>query len=168
MLAVAVVVAAAMAFGTVASAEVFKPGVWVNGRAFDLVTEPYSPGTVHDLYAIAPIDIRHPQVPRDDAVMHGYGIHDHVFALPLGRTTFSGVCNKSLVLPGPRAKAHVNVEVRQTATPLGKKPLLYQARLGNALVNLTSVARIQRAIRLGLARVIPVFTLGCTITPHRQ
>ena len=168
LMMLASVSAAVSAFGTVASAEVFRPGVWVNNRAFDLVTEPFSPGTPHVLYVIAPIDIEHPQHPLDNAASHGYGIHDHVFALPQGRTTFRGVCNQFLVVPGAKAKIDVNVEVRQTATPRGKRPLLYRARLGSALLDLTSAARIQRAVTLGLARVVPESTYGCIVTPHRQ
>jgi len=140
----------------------------VNSRALDLVTGPYSQATPHALYIIAPIDAAHPQHPLDDARTHGYGIHDHVFSLPAGKEAFSGVCNQMLVVPGAKAKIHVNVEVHQTQTPLGRKPLLFRARLGHALVNLTSAARIQRAMRLGLARVIGAGTLGCTISPHRQ
>ena len=161
--------AALLAFATAATAEVFRPGVWVNGRALDLVTQPYSQGTPHDLLIIAPVDIEHPQHPLDNAMTHGYGIHDHVFGLPLGKTTFTGVCNQMLVVPGPKGKINVNVQARQTVTPLGKKPLLYRARVGaNGFVNLTSAARIKRATALGLARLIPASTLGCIITPHRQ
>ena len=164
-----VAVVVGLVAATSASASVLKPGVWVNGRAFDLVTGEPPPGADHGapLYIIAPIDVKHPQHPLADAAIHNFGIHDHVFAVPPQKTSFSGVCDQQLVVPGPKAKLGTNVEARETATPFGKEPLLYKARLGGRLLKLTWVRRITRAEGLGLVRLIHTNLLACTITPHR-
>jgi hypothetical protein len=162
-------VIAVLVASTSGSASVLKPGVWVNGRALDLVTgePPPSANGGAPLYIIAPIDVKHPQHPLADAAIHNFGIHDHVFAFRPQETSFSGVCDQKLVVAGPKAGVGTNVEARRTATPIGEEKLLYEVRINGRLLKLTWAGRIMRAQRLGLAWLIHTNLLACTITPRR-
>jgi hypothetical protein len=130
-----------------------QDAVWVNGVVHTFVVTgpvPANPTHVAPLYVIAPISPTHPLHPLADARTHGFGAHDHVIAV----ASFRGVCELTLVVPGPRAVMNRSVEARDTLTPAGTKPLLYAARLGGRLVPLDRAARIQRAHALGLATLV--------------
>lgn len=148
----------------------FVDGVWVNGVVHDLSTGPTPPGAKHpiDLYVIAPISAAHPLHPLAFAKPLGFGAHDHVAAIPGSKPSFRGVCDVTLVVPGAKARLGANVAARQTLTPAASKPLLYQARLGAAMVPLNRVSRIEHAEALGLAKLINTHTvIACTITARR-
>ena len=147
----------------------FVDGVWVDGTVHDLATGPPPAGAKRpiSLYVIAPVSLSHPLHPLAYAKPLGFGAHDHVVDLANPGAAYQGVCDLTLVVPGPKAKLGSNVEARHTLTPAAMKPLLYRARLGGAMVALDWVSRIKRARALGLAKLIDTKTvIGCTITPH--
>lgn len=145
-------------------------GVWVNGTVHNLVvTGPAQPNAkrVTPLYVIAPVSASHPLHPLADAKLHGFGAHDHVAQIANPNTPFHGVCDLTLVVPGPKAKPGKNIQTRPTLTPTGPHALLYAAHLGNKMLSLTWASRIQQAQRLGLAKLVDTSTLlACTITPR--
>ena len=119
------------------------------------------------LYVIAPVSAAHPLHPLPDAATHGFGAHDHVIQLADPARSFHGVCDLTLVVPGPKAAPGISVETRPTLTPAGRKPLLYAARLGSKLLPLDRASRIAEARQLHLATLIDTHTrLACTITPR--
>lgn len=143
-------------------------GVWVNGRAEHLQTGPPPANLNHPatLYVIAPISASHPLHAAADAMQHGFGAHDHVLATPKGARSFKGACDLRLVVPGPKGRLGVNIAARRTLTPVGRKPLLYAARLGKAMLPLNSATRIATAARLGLAAVVDTKNvISCTVSP---
>ncbi len=148
----------------------FVDGVWINGVVHTLATGPGPAKPTHTvpLYVIAPVSVAHPLHPLAFAKPLGFGAHDHVAQIPNPKTTFHGVCDLNLVVPGARAKLGSNVQARQTLTPAAMKPLLYAARLGSTLLPLDSVSRIQQARHAGLAMLVDTkVTIACTITPRR-
>jgi len=147
----------------------FVDGVWINGVVHDLATGPPPAGAKHPiaLYVIAPVSLAHPLHPLAYAKPLGFGAHDHVAALADPGAAYHGVCDLTLVVPGPKAKLGSNVEARRTLTPAAMKPLLFRARLGDAMVALDWASRIERARALGLARLVDTQTvIGCSITPR--
>jgi hypothetical protein len=162
LLAVATALAA---FAATALAAEPGDGVWVDGTVHQLVTgPPPTAGKPVRLYVIAPVSRAHPLHPLASARTHGFGAHDHVIALTNQSTTFHGLCDLTLVVPGPKARLGANVEARSTLTPAGRKPLLYAARLDGHLVPLTWPSRIRRADQQGLAALVDTHTtLGCTV-----
>ena len=143
-------------------------GVWVNGTihrfSATVLTDPAKTAT--PLYAIAPVHSSHPLHPLASAMTKGFGAHDHVIAYANPRVAFKSVCKVTLTLPGAGAKVGTNILIRQTLTPLGRKRLLYAANLGKGMTPLTSVARIQRARQLGLAKFLGTpAVFDCTIQP---
>lgn len=167
--AVALCATAAVAASTDRLHAGFTDGVWVDGVVHDLATGPgpASPAHTIPLYVIAPVSAAHPLHPLAFAKPLGFGAHDHVAEIPNPKTTYRGVCDLRLVVPGPKAKLGVNVQARQTLTPPGTKPLLRTARLGGKLLPLDSVSRIEQAHRAGLAVLVDTqVTIACTITPR--
>lgn len=143
-------------------------GVWVNGTihrfSVTMLTDPGKPTT--PLYAIAPVHLSDPLHPLASARTKGFGAHDHVIAYANPKVAFKTVCKIMLTLPGAGAKVGTNILTRQTMTPLGQRPLLYAAKLGTGMKPLTSVARIQQARRLGLAKLSSTpAVFDCTIQP---
>lgn len=156
-----VLVLAALAV-PVATARPPADGVWVAGTVHKLVTGPPPAGATHGLalYVIAPISPDHPLHPLATARAVGFGAHDHVFGL----AEYTGVCDIHLVVPGPKAEPGSTVGMRMTLTPAGKKPLLYAARLGGAMLGLDRTSRIQQAAKLGLAHLVDTnILLACTV-----
>lgn len=157
--------------GSVAAAGVVaadQDGVWVNGVVHALIVTGPAPrsAAATPLYVIAPISPAHPLHPLADARTHGFGAHDHVIQLAQPGATFHGTCDLTLVVPGPAARLGSNVRARRTLTPPGTKPLLYAARLGGRFEPLDHAARIQQAIRAGLAAAVDTHVrLACTIKP---
>lgn len=144
----------------------FVDGVWVDGIVHNLATGPPPAGAKHPipLYVVAPVSAAHPLHPLLYAKPLGFGAHDHVAEIPKG--AYHGLCDLTLVVPGPKAKLGSNVQARQTLTPAASKPLLYRARLGGAMEALNWVSRIKRAQSLGLATLVDTKTvIGCAITP---
>ena len=142
--------------------------VWVNGSIHQWqVTEAAVAGKPKTpLYVIGPVDSARPLHPLAEASKRGFGAHDHVIADPNPDRAFATACNLTLVLPGPRAKVGRNVSVRRALTPFGHRSLLYAANLGAGVQPLTSVARIQKARQLGLARLFATPSVfGCLIKP---
>lgn len=142
---------------------------WVDGTLYHfLATGPAAPttqATVVPLYVIAPVDPSRPLHPLADAATHGFGAHDHVLALT-GEGAFSGVCDLTLVVPGPNGRPGANVAVRSTLTPAGTKPLVYAANLGHGLEALISSTSIQTAASLGLVTLVDTTTmLQCLAGP---
>jgi hypothetical protein len=162
----------AIATALAASTAVAAPGaaaddVWVEGTVHGLLTGPgpANPTKIVLLYVIAPVARSHPLHPLADARTHGFGAHDHVIALTHSAKSFHGVCDLTLVVPGPKAAIGSNVEVRPTLTPAGQKPLLYAARLNGHLLPLNWASRIERAHQQGLATLVNTHvTLACTVT----
>ncbi len=147
----------------------FVDGVWIDGTVHDLATGPPPAGAKQpiSLYVIAPVSLKHPLHPLAFAKPLGFGAHDHVAALGNPNAPYHGVCDLTLVVPGPKAKLGANVEARHTLTPAAMEPLLYRARLGGAMVALDWASRIKRARALGLAKLIDTKTvIGCAITPR--
>jgi hypothetical protein len=153
-----VIVVATVAF--VAAQAAAAEGVWVNGTVHGLVTAPPTGSTQSPvpLYVIAPVSARHPLHPLADARTRGFGAHDHVAA-----KVFTGPCDLTLLVPGPRGKGAV--ATRSTMTPSGAHPLVYAARIGGEMVPLTSVARIERAVSGGLVAAINTHVvISCAVS----
>ena len=153
LLSVALLVAASTA-GTAAARS--GDGVWVNGSVHALVTgPPKTAATAHatPLYVIAPVSAAHPLHALANALTHGFGAHDHVAA-----SVFSGPCDITLVVPGPRA-GKSDIRTRATLTPAGKDALVYAALIGGKMDPLTSVSRIDAAEKAGLIRAIDTHTV---------
>lgn len=134
-------------------------GVWVGGVVHGLVTGPPPATVTHSvpLYVIAPVSRSRPLHPLADARTHGFGAHDHVVA-----SVFSGPCDLTLVVPGPRGKG--NVKTRATVTPAGAHPLVYAVKLGGKMLALTSAARIDRAKSAGLVATVDTQTvISCAV-----
>ncbi len=151
------------------SAAGFTDGVWVGGVVHDLATgpPPATPSHTIPLYVIAPVSAAHPLHPLAFAKPLGFGAHDHVAQIPNPKAAFHGVCELTLVVPGPKAKSGTNVRARQTLTPAAMKPLLRMALLGGSWLPLNSVSRIQQARRVGLAMLVDTkVTITCVITPR--
>lgn len=161
--------AAAVLAAATAAAAPGGDGVWVNGQAERLITGP--PPTAGAsrpaiLYVISPVSTAHPLHAAADAITHGFGAHDHVLALAKGKSRFKGTCSLRLVVPGAKGRPGVNIAVRSTTTPLGKKPLLHAARLGAVMRPLSSAPRIEAAVRLGLAAIVDTESvISCTVSP---
>jgi hypothetical protein len=91
-----------------------------------------------------------------------------VIALTHSAKSFRGVCDLTLVVPGPKAAIGRNVEARPTLTPAGQKPLLYATRLNGRLLPLNWASRIELAHQQGLATLVNTHvTLACTVTAAR-
>ncbi len=135
-------------------------GVWIRGEVHGLVTAPPSATTRRPvpLYVIAPVRLRHPLHPLADARAEGYGAHDHVAA-----RVFSGPCDLTLLVPGTHGKG--KVRTRRVETPLGRKPLVYAARLGGRMLPLTFVGRIRWAERARIVTGIDLTVISCTVAP---
>ncbi|HST26729.1 MAG TPA: hypothetical protein VLJ76_12145 [Gaiellaceae bacterium] len=145
----------------------FVDGVWIDGTVHTLSTGPPPAGASHPipLYVIAPVSASHPLHPLAFAKPLGFGAHDHVAAIPNGKSSYHGLCELTLVVPGSKARLGSNVEARRTLTPAGLKPLLYGARLGNAMEALNWASRIKQAQSRGLAKLVDTKTVvGCAIT----
>jgi hypothetical protein len=160
-------VGSAAAANTVPTAD--KDGVWVDGVVDRLlVTGPAtaSAATPTPLYVIAPISPAHPLHALADAKTHGFGAHDHVIGLANPNAVFHGVCDLTLVVPGAKGRLAGNVRARATVTPAGIKPLLYAVRLSGRFMRLDRAARIERAVRAGLASPVDTHTLlACAVEP---
>ncbi|MGH2935952.1 MAG: hypothetical protein ACRDL2_15765 [Gaiellaceae bacterium] len=158
MKSLVVVFATALAIGVPSAA---ADGVWVGGTVHGLATAPPSASSQRParLYVIAPVSGRHPLHPLADARTHGFGAHDHVAA-----SVFSGPCDLTLVVPGPKA-AKATVDTRMTLTPTGLHPLVYAVRLGGRMAPLTSTARIRRAEAARLVAAVDTHNvISCTIS----
>ena len=145
----------------------FVDGVWIDGVVHGLSTGPPPAGAKHviPLYVIAPVSAAHPLHPLAFAKPLGFGAHDHVAAVPNAGSAYRGLCDLTLVVPGPKAKLGSNVAARQTLTPAATKPLLYRAELGGTMEPLNWVSRIKQARALGLATLVDTKTvIGCAIT----
>lgn len=167
LLAVAAAAALALLAST-ASAAGDADGVWLDGVVHNLVVTGPAAASARPvpLYVIAPVSSAHPLHPLADARTHGFGAHDHVIALPPTAKSFHGVCDLTLVVPGPKAVIGSTVKARPTLTPAGEKPLLDAARLNGHLLPLTSASRIVEAHQQGRATLIDTHTdLACTVTP---
>jgi len=137
LLAIATALAASTA---VAAPGAAADGVWVDGTVHGLLTGPgpANPTKIVPLYVIA---------------------------LTQSAKSFHGVCDLTLVVPGPKAAIGSNVEVRPRLTPAGQKPLLYAARLNGHRLPLNWASRIERAHQQGLATLVNTHvTLACTVT----
>jgi hypothetical protein len=147
-----------------------QPGldkVWVNGVVHPFqITGPGTAANQVTLYFIAAVDRLAPLHSAADAKAKGFGPHDHVIADPHPATPYAKTCDLTLTVPGPRAQPNVNVRLRMTLTPMGQRPLLYAANLGHGMLALTSVDRITKARKLGLAKLVDTKALlACTIEP---
>ncbi len=169
--AVALVAVSATSSAAVRAHAGFIDGVWINGKVHNLATGPgpANPAHVIPLYVLAPVSASHPLHPLAFAKPLGFGAHDHVAQIPDPAVGFNGVCDLTLVVPGPKAKLGTNVEARRTLTPAASQPLLYAARLSGAMTPLNWVARIKSAQHLGLAKLIDTkVVIACTITPKNK
>jgi hypothetical protein len=168
--ATALVLLLLFGIATTGAAAAEKDGVWVGGVVHTLLVTgpaPANPAHVSPLYVIAPISVTHPLHPLADARTHGFGAHDHVIATGSPAGSFRGVCELTLVVPGPKAALGRNVEARPTMTPAGRKPLLFAARVDGRLVPLDRAARIERARTLGLATLVDTQVgFACTVRPR--
>jgi len=147
----------------------FTDGVWINGTVDDLATGPPPANAKRPikLYVIAPVSAAHPLHPLAYAKPLGFGAHDHVAGLKNPRAAYHGVCDLTLVVPGPKAKVGTNVLARHTLTPAAMKPLLYRARLDGTMAALNWASRIKQAQSQGLATLIDTKTvIACTMTPR--
>ena len=145
----------------------FVDGVWIDGTVHGLSTGPPPVGAKHPiaLYVIAPVSASHPLHPLVFAKPLGFGAHDHVASLPKGKSSYRGLCDLTLVVPGPKAKLGSNVAARHTLTPAGTKPLLDRAMIGGTMEPLNWVSRIEQARALGLATLADTKTvIGCAIS----
>ena len=152
-------VAATLAGGAAARS---GDGVWVNGSVHTLLTLPPksgSPANVRPLFVIAPVSAAHPLHPLASALTHGFGAHDHVTS-----SMFSGSCDLTLVVPGPRAGTG-SIRTRTTLTPAGKLKLVYAVDMGGRMQPLTSVATIDAAEKVGFVKAIDTHSvLFCKVS----
>lgn len=132
-----------------------REGAWGNDQVYVMmipkIPVPAAGPAQEELYVIAPVYLNNPQSPGHGTII---GPHDHVIPIPPHNGgEFSAIWHAVLILPGPNATS-TNVLVRTVNPP--NIELVYAADLGTGLVNLTSVEKIEQAVKLGLVTEVPI------------